>query len=169
MPRWFYAQAAGVLPGVDVTMTPGTGTNGYKHCKLVLNAGGKPDHRLLEQLDFVLRGHRLHRQLWANNGNLTATRRRAAAAAGILRFTIGITNTSGSFNGKVGGVGVLQRLQWQYGNRGHHREPTQLHITKTWNRHAVVFRSEHILRHDKLSARALCLSPARMRRRLSRV
>jgi autotransporter-associated beta strand protein len=94
-----YAQAANVLPSVDFTLTPGTGTNAYRHAKLVLNAGAD---QTLGALNSTVSGSggTAYLSSFSSAGILTGGS--VSGTNGYATLTIGSTNSDGDFKGKIG-------------------------------------------------------------------
>jgi autotransporter-associated beta strand protein len=96
-----YAQAANILPAVDLTMIPGTGTNGYQHAKLVLNSGANQTIGALNST-ISSSGGTAYLSSYSANTVLTGGTPAGTNANGYSTLTIGSTNNSGTFLGKIG-------------------------------------------------------------------
>lgn len=95
-----YAQAANVLPAVDLTLTPGTGTNGYRHSKLVLNGDA---NQTIGALNSTTAGNATtYISSYSAPTLLTGAAPGGVNTVGFATLTIGVTNNDGEFRGKIG-------------------------------------------------------------------
>jgi len=96
-----YAQASNTLPPVDLTMTPGTSTGGYGNTKLVLNGGTT---QTIGALNSTTSGsNTTYISSYTSGSDLTGgTPSGTNTASSFATLTIGSTNSSGSFAGKIG-------------------------------------------------------------------
>lgn len=102
-----YAQAANVLPNVDITMTPVTagGTlNTYGNAKIVLNSGANQTIGALNSTASTSGSVTQTAYLSSYTGgtNLTGSAPAGTNTSGFATLTVGSTNTDGSFAGKLG-------------------------------------------------------------------
>jgi autotransporter-associated beta strand protein len=117
-----YCQAANVLPNTDVTLTPGTGANGYRSQKLVLNAGADQTIGALNST-LVGTGNAYISSYAANV--LLVSAPSGVNSNGYSTLTIGAGDSSGTFRGKIG-TGFNSSTQAENTNTVHF-----IHIVKT--------------------------------------
>ncbi|EDY16765.1 autotransporter-associated beta strand repeat protein [Chthoniobacter flavus Ellin428] len=95
-----YAQSPNALPATALSMTPGTGTNGFRHAKLVLNSGA---NQTIGALNSTLVGTgTAYISSYSNASLLTGGAPSGTNASGFATLTIGADNANGAFLGKIG-------------------------------------------------------------------
>lgn len=95
-----YAQNAQVLPPVDLTLTPGTGTNGYRNTKLILNGGA--DQTIGALNSTVSSTATSYVANYSGPSLLTGSAPGGTNNVGFATLTLGAGNGSGNFQGKIG-------------------------------------------------------------------
>lgn len=94
-----YAQAASVLPAVDFTLTPGTGTNAYRYAKLVLNSGAD---QTIGALSSTISSSSGLAYISSFTSSAILTGGSVTGASGYATLTIGAAGSDGVFRGKIG-------------------------------------------------------------------
>jgi autotransporter-associated beta strand protein len=95
-----YAQSANALPATTLTMTPGSGSNGYRHAKLVLNGGANQTIGALKSS--IVGTGTAYVSSYSNANLLTGGTPSGTNTAGFSTLTIGADDGSGVFLGKIG-------------------------------------------------------------------
>ncbi len=95
-----YAQSANALPATTLTLTPGGGSNGYRHAKLVLNSGA---NQTVGALNSSIAGtSTAYISSYTSGSQLTGGTPSGTNANGFATITIGADNGTGIFRGKIG-------------------------------------------------------------------
>ena len=95
-----YAQSANALPATTLSLTPGTGTGGYQHAKLVLNSGANQTIGALNSS--IVGTGTAYISSYSSANLLTGNAPSGTNASGYATLTIGVDNGTGVFPGKIG-------------------------------------------------------------------